>query len=556
MSTPSSPLAPAKPSRGRSLGCVIPFGLIFAAIGCVAFYFVTLRPMLDASASANWTKVPCEILSSEVERKSDSDGSTYRVAVRYRYTWSGRTHESDRYDFTTGSTNIGVKKMRAAVASLPPGRQTVCYVDPAAPDNAVLTRETGSGVWFGALALLFPLFGFGLIFSAWRSGRAKSSPLARASGLSPFNKRTEKFNRLDSPERTVPGEVALKPASGRVAAFIGLTFFTLIWNGILSVIAYNVLHDFSGGPDWFFALFLIPFVGVGLLMLVLALQAFSRLFAPPVEVRLDPSRLSLGARVPFTWRLGGSGVRKLTIRLIGREEATYRQGTRTATDKSDFHRSVLIETTDAFSLAEGQAELVLPAEAAAPTFTENKNRIIWELAFEGTIPWRADVDDRFPLPVRGPSQPPGLAATPEPQPRSGGGLTLWTVDRFAPGETLVFTLSRDTQAKTGPLTVQLGWFTEGKGTRDAAIEWSDYLPGLAPGTDHNFEVRLPETPWSFAGKLVAVEWLLEVLDSDRKQLIAVPLVIAPWGQTVNLPALPKESSFSKWKSRFTPPVVR
>jgi hypothetical protein len=554
MSTAVSPLAPPKPTGSGSLGCIIPFGLLFAAIGCVAFYFVTLRPLLRASASSGWAQVPCVILSSEVERKSDSDGATYRVAVRYRYTWSGRAYEGDRYDFTTGSTNIGVKRMHAAVAALPPGKQTLCYVDPASPDSAVLTRQTGSAVWLGALTLLFPLFGLGMIFLTWRSQKTDRSPLGRASPTIPRNGTHRIAVTMPDPE--VPGEVVLKPAVGRVGICVVLTCAALFWNGIIGFMAFNMVKDFRGGWMILPALFLIPFIGVGLFLLVLAVQAFSRLFAPPVEVRLDPSLLRLGARVPFTWRLGGSGVRKLTIRLIGREEATYQQGTRTATDKSDFHRSILFDSSDKLSLTEGRGELVLPDTAAAPTFTGQKNLLSWELAFDGDIPWRADVDDRFALPVRGPARPPGLAATPEPTPHTGGGLTLWTVKSFAPGETLVFTLSRDAGAKPEPLSLQLGWFTEGKGTRDAAVVWRDALPDLAPGTDRSFEVPLPAAPWSFSGHLVAVEWRLEVLDSDRTPLVAVPLVIAPGGQLVTLPALPKESPFSKWKSRFKPQVPR
>jgi hypothetical protein len=63
-------------------------------------------------------------------------------------------------------------------------------------------------------------------------------------------------------------------------------------------------------------------------------------------------------------------------------------------------------------------------------------------------------------------------------------------------------------------------------------------------------VPLPDAPWSFSGQLVAVEWRLEVLDSNRNPLLAVPLIIAPGGQTATLPGLPKESSRKKWKSHF------
>ena len=581
MAASASPLESAKPSRA-GLGCAIPFGLLFGAIGLFAFWFVTLRPLIRSAASADWVETPCEILSSELERHADSDGDTYRVAVRYRYEWpphllaveSGtateaaavsantpvQAYESDRYDFSTGSTNVGMKRMRAAVRDNPPGRRTVCYVDPAHPESAVLDRGISLSVWLGFLTLLFPAFGVLFIVLAWKgSHRARSdtrSPLGKASAQNPRGLRDpaalRALARNTSPDASAPvpaGETTLKPASGRIGTFIGLTFFTLFWNGILSVFVVQAVKEFGRGfIGWFLPLFLIPFLLIGLLMLGATLQAFSRLFAPAAQVRLDPSLLRLGARVPFSWRLVGRGVRKLTIRLIAREEATYQQGTSTTTDRSDVHRTVVFESTDILSLADGRSEIALPAEAAAPAFSAKNNKLIWELAFDGEIPWRADVDDRFVLPVRAPEHIPPVPATPEPAPHTGeGGLTLWTVDRFAPGETMVITLASDASSKTDPLTVQLGWFTEGRGTRDASVVWSEELAGLAPGADRTFEVRLPETPWTFSGRLVSVSWRLEVLDAKRQPLVAVPLVIAPGGQPVVLPEIPAEKILGKWK---------
>lgn len=544
----ASPLTAAKPARS-GLGCAFLFAVVFAAAGFAAFWFATLRPLLRFGDSAGWVETPCEILASSLERHTGSDSTTYRVAVRYRYTFDGRAYESDRYDFSSGSTNVGVDRMRAAVNALPPGRRAVCYVDPADPASAVLSRAPTSGVWFGFLTLLFPAFGAALVILAWKGAKK-----AKAETRSPLNAAPpSKEGVFRVTGDSVPsGEVVLKPAAGRIGTFIGLTFFALFWNGIVGVFVYQAVKEFGRGfIGWFLPVFLIPFVLIGLLVLGAAMQAFSRLFAPPVEVRLDPSRLRLGARLPFTWRLGGRGVRKLTIRLVAREEATYRQGTRTSTDKSDFLRAVLFESTDVLSLAEGRSDIVLPAELVAPAFAATNNKIVWELVFDGEIPWRADVDDRFVLPVRGPENAAPVPEAPEPRAHEGGGLTLWTVDRFAPEETLVFTLSRATDAKPGPLTLQLGWFTEGRGTRDADIVWSERIDDLAPGADRGFEVRLPEAPWSFAGKLVAVSWRLEALDARGEPLLALPITVGPGGAPVTLPALPPEpSAFQKRKARY------
>ena len=548
MKTAASPLSSAASDRKLGLGCVIPFGLLFATIGLAAFWFITLQPLLRMWASADWAPVECEVVSSELGRKSDSDGTTFRVLVRYRYRWEGREWESDRYGFSEGYTNVGVKAMRAAVAAHPSGLRTVCYVDPEEPSFAVLSREISSGVWFGALTLLFPLFGLGMIFGVVRSGRAGNaearSPLGAASAVD-----ARATTTLDAPASV--GEMPLRPANRRVATFVGLAVFALFWNGMLFFIGRHIFEDLNGLFGVVFGLFLLPFIGVGLLMLFLAGSAFSRIFAPAVELKLDPSRLRLGARVPFAWRLGGGGVRRLVIRLTAREEATYRQGTKTSTARSDFWQATLFDSTDALALVEGRGEIALPAEGAVPVFAAKNNRVVWELSFDGELPWRGDIDDHFHLAVQPPPTVSGPAELPVPRSFAGGALTLWTVDRFAPGETLVFTLGRDASDAPGPLTVQLGWFTEGRGTTDAGIVWKELFSDLAPGSDRNFEVRLPSEPWSFAGQLVAVQWRLEVLAAKQKLIVSAPLVIAPGGVEPRLGAMPAWASLSRSRFKFS-----
>ena len=548
MDAPASPLAPdpaTERSLRSSLGCVVPFGLLFAAIGLIVFWFSTVRPLQRAAASDRWVETPCEVVASELVESHGDDSTTYRVVVRYRYTWQGRRLESDRYDFAQGSTNIGVDRMRAAVSAHPPGRRTVCFVNPADPTSAVLERRPPRSVWFGAFALLFPAFGITIVALTLRAARQ-----ARAAARSPLAVTTLPSGIAADDDVAPPaGETLLKPVAGRTAAFVGIGFFALFWNGIVFVGLRSVFSGGIDGIEWFVVLFLVPFVLIGLGMLALTLHACSRLFAPGLTVRTDPSLLRLGARVPVRWTLNRSGVKKLSIRLVAREEATYRQGTSTMTDRSELYRADVFESTDALSLAEGRAELALPAGGIVPAFIGKNNKIVWELVFDGSIPWGADLDDRFALPVRGPLRPLAVAAVPAPRAWSGGGVTLWAVDSYAPGERLFFTLARDGAATPGPLTVQLGWFTEGKGTRDAALAWSERIENLAPGGQRDFEVPLPAAPWSFSGKLIALAWRLEVLDDRGQPLVGIPLVIGPGGAATTLTALPadpRRKGLARW----------
>lgn len=516
----------------------------------MGFWAVTVDPLRLVAASADWVETPCEITSSEVLAVRGSKGTNYRVAVSYRYDWppagrpvadadigldlnERRTFESHRYDFADNASSFGVERMRATVEALPPGLRTVCFVDPADPASAVLTREVPGSVWLGCVMLLFPAFGLGLVVVAWRA-RAKR-------GAAPALAATSANATGNAPV----GETALAPATGRAGRFVAFFAMALFWNGLVALfLGEAVGGGESGAVSWVLLVFLVPFALVGLVLAGLALHAFSGLFAPAVELRLDPSRLRLGQRVPFTWRLRGRGVRKLTIRAVAREEASFRRGKNLVTEKSDFFRATLFESTDALGLTEGRADLALPAsDLAAPAFAGVRNKLVWELVVEGDIPWRADVEERFPLPVLGPATPPPAASATEPVARSGAGLTLWSIDRFAPGETLVCTLTRDAaapSASAGPLTARLGWFTEGRGEAEAGVLWSESLAPLAPGGERGLEIRLPEAPWSVKGKLVSIAWRLEILDTKNTPLVALLLTLAPGASPVALPALPEE----------------
>ena len=90
----TSPLSRNRPGAAKALWFVIPFGLLFAVIGFIAFWFVTLKPVLRAAASADWPAVECEILASELDSRRGSKGGTnYRAIIRYRYEWAGEVRE-------------------------------------------------------------------------------------------------------------------------------------------------------------------------------------------------------------------------------------------------------------------------------------------------------------------------------------------------------------------------------------------------------------------------------------------------------------------------------
>ena len=152
---------------------LIIFGLMFFGAGSLAAWMVCIKPMSGVIASGNWTPTTARIVSSHLDRSSSSKGgSTYRVNIQYQYDFNGSHYTSDRYDFFRSgmSSNVGVGSMRKIVENLPQGAETTCLVNPANPDEAVISRSIP---WFFALFMLFPLpflfIGGMTIFSAIKS---------------------------------------------------------------------------------------------------------------------------------------------------------------------------------------------------------------------------------------------------------------------------------------------------------------------------------------------------------------------------------------------------
>jgi hypothetical protein len=143
-----------------------------------------------------------------------------------------------------------------------------------------------------------------------------------------------------------------------------------------------------------FTLFMIPFFLVGIAMAAGSFYAFASLFAPRFDLQLASSDLKPGRSVRLQWRrAGGRGQPKdLTLLLVGREEATYSQGSSNSTARSVFHEDVLFETTIPQAMDGGSVSLKIP-DNAVPTFNGAHNRIVWRVCLHAKVPWLPDLRD-------------------------------------------------------------------------------------------------------------------------------------------------------------------
>jgi len=394
--TPSSGPVSARAAKG-GVGCLVIFFGIFFVVGMGFFYHFFIRPLWMISSARNWVEVPCMVESSEVVRHTGDDGPTYSIDILYRYEHGGKEYRSSRYQFMSASSS-GRKGKQEVVRRYPVGRQTVCYVNPKLPSQAVLNRGFTPDMWFGLIPLVFVLVGLlGVVFTVRTANKKarRASSVRRTSAMD--------MSRPGTP-RAVPsqsGPLELKVKSSPWGKLIAMSFFALFWNGIVGVFVGVVINAWLRGnagfiEKWFLPVFLIPFLLIGLLLIYMVFHSLLALFNPRVRVRLSTGRLTPGLQLEVEWRVEGRHDRleRLTVHLEGREEATYSQGTRTYTDKSVFAKVPVAEVAAGADMRSGRASLTIPEEAM-PTFEATHNKILWSIHVRGVIRRWPDVEDEL-----------------------------------------------------------------------------------------------------------------------------------------------------------------
>ncbi|HSL81811.1 MAG TPA: DUF3592 domain-containing protein, partial [Thermoanaerobaculia bacterium] len=254
---------------GKAAGCGVAFFGVFLLFG-LGFAAFFVWPAVRVLQARSWAEVPCEILESRVASHAGEDGSTYSVEVLYRYRVDGREYTSDRYQFLGGSSS-GYESKARAVERIPPGTRTVCYVDPEDPMQAVLVRRLTAEYLFAFLPLVFVAVGAGGIYvslAGLERGTARDvRPGRRVRPLEPGGEPA--FEASGGDRSVAPGSLVLEAPTGPVGKFVGATFIALFWNGIVGVFVWQAWEGWrAGSPDGCLTLFILPFLLIGLLLLI------------------------------------------------------------------------------------------------------------------------------------------------------------------------------------------------------------------------------------------------------------------------------------------------
>jgi hypothetical protein len=390
--------AAPKPTRVwasmMGLGC---FFSVFFLAGAAMLFFLFLRPAYRVYQAQHWIETPCKIISSEVASHSGDDSTTYSIEVLFSYTYGGREYKSSRYDLSAGGSSGGYESKQKVVDQLPAGKDTVCYVNPDDAVEAALNRGFTSNIWVGLFSLPFLLAGLGgYIFVFVGRKKLLSQPSAQWKPESDISV---------APEVPVTGQVVLKPKQTPISKFITALVVCVIWNGIVGVFVYFVL---AGNDTPFIAWIFVGVFGlIGLAILVNVPYQFLALFNPKPILTVTPGSPHLGDRVNVEWAFSRKSelIQTLQIVVEGREEARYRRGTSTYTDKNTFTTIVLVDTQSSMEVARGNRSLSIP-EDTMHSFEGTNNKIIWTIKMTGSIKNWPDIDEEFPLVV----QPVALAS--------------------------------------------------------------------------------------------------------------------------------------------------
>jgi hypothetical protein len=376
-----------KARRGKNIGrkLELGIGLLFAVVGGALSIFLLILPVTRLLSAISWEETPATINASSIRSWSTDDGTSYRADVLYNYTAEGREWISNRRGFFPMASS-DYEDAKATVDRYPVGSATTCFVDTGDPTRSTLNRSFTAVYFIGLFPLVFLLAGVGLTAHARRT-RTSSKPDDPPS-----------FDPSDSNS----GVRHLEPAAGPVAKVVGMVLVAALWNGIVSVFVWQAFKAYTdGSPDWFLMVFLIPFVLVGLALIIGVFYTFLGAFNPRPMLTISPAAPRLGTTLRVEWSFRGqvNRIDSLEIVLEGFEKATYRRGTDTHTDREAFASIELVNTSSDWEIARGSTEVAIP-EDTMHSFTSANNGVEWSLYVHGDIARWPDVEETFVLEIR------------------------------------------------------------------------------------------------------------------------------------------------------------
>ncbi len=360
----------------------------------------------------------CKVIGKRVGEVKSEKGLLFQPEVKIDYEVQGVTYSPYTYDIHHSTRNTR-DDAQAAIDVFTEGKSYPCWYDPADPNIAVLVRGYQWWIW---PALLIPasfvVIGIGgLVYSALHWGRSAERRAAAVRSVHA----AELFDLPASVDPKYPcipsgGDITSSPGT-RLAyrlplthspgwTLLGLLAACVAWNGAVSVFVVMAVRSFlAGTPDWLMTLFIVPFLVVGVALVVV----FARLLRQAagigptlVEISDHPLLPGKGYRL-FLSQSGNLTLESIEVSLACEEEAVFRQGTNARTESREVFRRSLYACPGAIvrpgEPLEAECDLPIPAEAMH-SFRASHNQVQWKLIVRGEIAGWHGFERSFPVVVR------------------------------------------------------------------------------------------------------------------------------------------------------------
>ncbi len=370
----------------------------------------------------------CTVTDKRIgEKPGDNTFCRPEIQVQYEVAGAAQKHKHWIYDIR-GTYSGGRQDAEAVLARYVAGGQYPCWYDPAQPGVAVLVQGYS---WWSWLVLIVPLSfvaigSGGLVYTLLHWGRSAESRAARMRRAP-----RDLLRAAGAAETALPGvpdcsDISSSPGT-RLAfrlpmsnspawVLLGLLLACLAWNGMVSgFVILAIRAHLAGKPDWLLTGFTVPFLSVGVVLVVLFVRQLlvaTALGPTLVEISAHPLLPGEEYRV-FVSQAGRSRIERLDLLLVCEEEATYRQGTNTRTETREVYCQPLLH----YERCDGQRRIPVEAECplavpagAMHSFKAGHNSIHWKLVVREDAAGRTGLQRSFAVVVH---------PRPRPQTRCG-----------------------------------------------------------------------------------------------------------------------------------------
>lgn len=106
--------------------------------------------------------------------------------------------------------------------------------------------------------------------------------------------------------------------------------------------------------------------------------------------------------------------------------------------------------------------------------------------------------------------------------------------QFQPGEEIAGAVQWKFDRAPETVEVRLLWHTSGRGIEDVCVVDTVRFDAPAQDDTRPFSIIAPDAPYSFSGKLVTLEWALELVAQPSKENARVDITVAPGGEKIDL----------------------